>query len=123
MLHGTNLIRSAAGNLAICYAVCGYDSSNSLHVRVTELVQDVVSVLLLPLYFAVSGLKTDVTLLDNAAIWGVCLLTICAACFGEHRELARSDMKGNMRPPIFSFIPSSTLKWLRNSGLRPQHGG
>lgn len=58
----------------------------SLHVRIVELVQDVVSVLLLPLYFAVSGLKTDLTLLDNAASWGICVLTICAACLGAGRD-------------------------------------
>lgn len=55
---------------------------HSLHVRIVELVQDVVSVLLLPLYFAVSGLKTDLTLLDNATSWGICVLTILAACLG-----------------------------------------
>lgn len=57
--------------------------ANSLHVRIVELVQDVVSVLLLPLYFAVSGLKTDLTLLDNATLWGICALTISAACLGK----------------------------------------
>eukprot|EP00752_Nemacystus_decipiens_P004580 g4180.t1 len=56
---------------------------HSLHVRIVELVQDVVSVLLLPLYFAVSGLKTDLTLLDNITSWGLCLLTILAACLGK----------------------------------------
>ena len=56
----------------------------SLHVRIVELVQDVVSVLLLPLYFAVSGLKTDLTLLDNATSWGICVLTILAACLGGY---------------------------------------
>lgn len=58
----------------------------SLHVRIVELVQDVVSVLLLPLYFAVSGLKTDLTLLDNATSWGICVLTILAACLGAERS-------------------------------------
>lgn len=57
--------------------------ANSLHVRIVELVQDVVSVLLLPLYFAVSGLKTDLTLLDSATLWGICALTISAACLGK----------------------------------------
>lgn len=54
--------------------------------RIVELVQDVVSVILLPLYFAVSGLKTDLTLLDNATSWGICALTICAACLGEQKR-------------------------------------
>lgn len=57
--------------------------ATSLHVRIVELVQDVVSVLLLPLYFAVSGLKTDLTLLDSATLWGICALTISAACLGK----------------------------------------
>lgn len=68
----------------------------SLHVRIVDLVQDVVSVLLLPLYFAVSGLKTDVTLLDNGTSWGICLLTICAACLGGRHSTGtlpgRSDV-------------------------------
>lgn len=51
--------------------------------RIVELIQDVVSVLLLPLYFAVSGLKTDLTLLDNATSWGITLLTIISACVGK----------------------------------------
>lgn len=66
---------------------------SSLHVRIVELVQDVVSVLLLPLYFAVSGLKTDLTLLDNATSWGICLLTICAACLGAEQGAGRSEVK------------------------------
>lgn len=73
----------------LCRGVCfvyflSLSFTNSLHVRLVELVQDVVSVLLLPLYFAVSGLKTDLTLLDNATSWGICLLTICAACLGAY---------------------------------------
>lgn len=51
--------------------------------RIAELVQDVVSVLLLPLYFAVSGLKTNLTLLDNGTSWGICFITIAAACVGK----------------------------------------
>lgn len=53
--------------------------------RIAELVQDVVSVLLLPLYFAVSGLKTNLTLLDNGTSWGICFITIAAACLGKER--------------------------------------
>lgn len=53
--------------------------------RIVELLQDVVSVLLLPLYFAVSGLKTDVTLLDNGTSWALVLITIVAACVGEQK--------------------------------------
>lgn len=65
-----------------CFGRLIYLLVRSLHVRIVELVQDVVSVLLLPIYFAVSGLKTDLTLLDNATSWGICALTIAAACLG-----------------------------------------
>lgn len=59
-----------------------YTYPSSLHVRIVELLQDMVSVLLLPLYFAVSGLKTDITLLDNGTSWALTILTIVAACAG-----------------------------------------
>lgn len=59
---------------------------SSLHIRIVELLQDVVSVLLLPLYFAVSGLKTDITLLDNGVSWALTAITILAACAGKWRK-------------------------------------
>ena len=39
--------------------------------------------LLLPLYFASSGLKTDVTKLHSAEAWGILLLVTTAACAGK----------------------------------------
>lgn len=77
---------------------------SSLHVRIVELVQDVVSVLLLPLYFAVSGLKTDLTLLDNATSWGICVLTICAACLGEEQHGAERSEAGRSEHSLCSLF-------------------
>ncbi|KAJ0035823.1 hypothetical protein Pint_24137 [Pistacia integerrima] len=48
-----------------------------------EKIEDLVSALLLPLYFASSGLKTDVTTMNGALSWGLVLLVICTACFGK----------------------------------------
>lgn len=43
---------------------------NGYAVSITEKIEDLVSVLLLPLYFASSGLKTNVGLLDDGTVWG-----------------------------------------------------
>ncbi|KAF9544053.1 K(+)/H(+) antiporter [Mortierella hygrophila] len=50
---------------------------------VTKRIEDLVSVIFLPIYFALSGLKTQVGLLDNARIWGLVILTTFVACFGK----------------------------------------
>ncbi|KAM0792622.1 hypothetical protein ACM66B_005282 [Microbotryomycetes sp. NB124-2] len=45
----------------------------------TEKIEDLVAALFLPLYFALSGLKTDLGLLANGSIWGYCILVIVVA--------------------------------------------
>ncbi|KAG0211139.1 K(+)/H(+) antiporter [Mortierella sp. GBA30] len=50
---------------------------------VTKRIEDLVSVIFLPIYFALSGLKTQVGLLDNGRIWGLVILTTVVACFGK----------------------------------------
>ncbi|KAL7165481.1 hypothetical protein ACSBR2_041213 [Camellia fascicularis] len=48
-----------------------------------EKVEDLVSGLLLPLYFVSSGLKTNVATIQGAQSWGLLALVICTACFGK----------------------------------------
>lgn len=48
-----------------------------------EKVEDVSVVLLLPLFFVFTGLRTEINLMDNAAIWGVCGLIILVAVVGK----------------------------------------
>ncbi|KAI7821074.1 Sodium/hydrogen exchanger family-domain-containing protein [Gamsiella multidivaricata] len=50
---------------------------------VTKRIEDLVSVIFLPIYFALSGLKTQIGLLDNGRIWGLVILTTFVACFGK----------------------------------------
>ncbi|KAF9926571.1 K(+)/H(+) antiporter [Linnemannia zychae] len=50
---------------------------------VTKRIEDLVSVVLLPIYFALSGLKTQIGLLDNGKTWGLVILTTFVACFGK----------------------------------------
>ena len=38
-------------------------------VKLTEKIEDLVTVLFLPLYFALSGLKTNIGLLDTGIVW------------------------------------------------------
>ncbi|TKY52820.1 Cation/H(+) antiporter 20 [Spatholobus suberectus] len=51
--------------------------------RLTERVEDFVVGLLLPLYFASSGLKTNVATISGAKGWGILALVIATACAGK----------------------------------------
>lgn len=48
-----------------------------------EKVEDLVSGLLLPLYFVSSGLKTDLFTIEGGQSWGLLVLVIFTACFGK----------------------------------------
>ncbi|KAF9588930.1 hypothetical protein IFM89_017609 [Coptis chinensis] len=48
-----------------------------------EKVEDLVSGLFLPLYFASSGLKTDVTTIQGVQSWGLLVMVIGTACVGK----------------------------------------
>ncbi|XP_031124175.1 cation/H(+) antiporter 18-like [Ipomoea triloba] len=48
-----------------------------------EKVEDLVSGLLLPLYFASSGLKTNVATIQGAQSWGLLVLVTFTSCFGK----------------------------------------
>lgn len=48
-------------------------------VRITEKIEDLVSVLFLPLYFASSGLKTNIGLLNDGKVWGYTIAIIVCA--------------------------------------------
>lgn len=49
-------------------------------VKIVEKLEDVISVLLLPLYFALSGLSTNIGLLDNSITWAY-VIGVCAVAF------------------------------------------
>ncbi|CAH8355737.1 unnamed protein product [Eruca vesicaria subsp. sativa] len=57
--------------------------SGSFSDRLVERIEDFVSGLLLPLYFASSGLKTDVNKIRGAEAWGILALVISTACAGK----------------------------------------
>ena len=52
-------------------------------IKVTERVEDIVSVLFLPLYFALSGLSTDLGLLNNGITWAYVVGVISVAFFAK----------------------------------------
>ncbi|KAI3914391.1 hypothetical protein MKW92_043912 [Papaver armeniacum] len=54
-----------------------------LGVSLVEKVEDLVSGLFLPLYFASSGLKTNVATIQGIQSWGLLVLVIFTACFGK----------------------------------------
>ncbi|RVW14397.1 Cation/H(+) antiporter 15 [Vitis vinifera] len=57
--------------------------NGQLGVTLIEKLEDFVSGLLLPLFFAISGLKTDVTKIHGALTWGFLFLVIILACAGK----------------------------------------
>ncbi|KAK8237796.1 Sodium/hydrogen exchanger family-domain-containing protein [Phyllosticta capitalensis] len=52
-------------------------------IKVTEKIEDIVSALFLPLYFALSGLNTNLGLLDTGLTWGYVIGVIAVAFFGK----------------------------------------
>ncbi|CAG8523593.1 3234_t:CDS:2 [Acaulospora morrowiae] len=52
-------------------------------VGITEKIEDLISVLLLPIYFTLSGLRTEIGLLNDATSWGFVILVIVIAMFGK----------------------------------------
>ncbi|KAI9809231.1 MAG: hypothetical protein M1825_002522 [Sarcosagium campestre] len=52
-------------------------------IKMTEKVEDLVTVLLLPLYFALSGLKTNIGLLNSGIVWAYVIGVIAVAFSGK----------------------------------------
>lgn len=52
-------------------------------IKVTEKIEDIVGVLLLPLYFALSGLSTNLGLLNNGITWAYVFGVIAVAFFAK----------------------------------------
>eukprot|EP00026_Physarum_polycephalum_P002006 Phypoly_transcript_02010.p1 GENE.Phypoly_transcript_02010~~Phypoly_transcript_02010.p1 ORF type:complete len:905 (+),score=176.30 Phypoly_transcript_02010:146-2860(+) len=52
-------------------------------IYITERIEDVIIILLLPLYFVVSGLNTNLKDLSDGKSWGICFLVIALACCGK----------------------------------------
>lgn len=52
-------------------------------IKVTEKIEDLVSALFLPLYFALSGLSTNLGLLDSGVTWGYVIAIIVLAFAGK----------------------------------------
>ncbi|KAH6893712.1 potassium:hydrogen antiporter [Coprinopsis sp. MPI-PUGE-AT-0042] len=54
-----------------------------LAIALTEKLEDMVTIIFLPLYFTLSGLSTDLGLLDNAKIWAYTTAIIASAFVGK----------------------------------------
>lgn len=52
-------------------------------IKLTEKIEDLITVFFLPLYFALSGLSTDIGLLDSRITWGYVFGVIFVAFFGK----------------------------------------
>lgn len=56
---------------------------NSFAIKVTEKLEDLIGALFLPLYFTLSGLNTDLGLLDNGITWGYVFAVTFTAFFSK----------------------------------------
>lgn len=61
--------------------ICPHDGGFAI--KLTEKIEDLVSVFFLPLYFALSGLSTNIGLLDSGITWGYVFAVIFVAFFGK----------------------------------------
>ena len=61
--------------------ICPHDGGFAI--KLTEKLEDFVSAFFLPLYFALSGLSTNLGLLDNGITWGYVVGVIFVAFFGK----------------------------------------
>ena len=57
--------------------------SNGFRKVMMEKVEDIALVFFLPLFFAFTGLRTEIGLINSPALWGVCLLLITVAVAGK----------------------------------------
>jgi Kef-type K+ transport system membrane component KefB len=51
--------------------------------HIAQKIEDLVVVLMLPLFFAYSGLRTQIGLLNSASGWTMCALVVLVACLGK----------------------------------------
>jgi len=61
--------------------ICPHDGG--FVIKLTEKIEDLISVLFLPLYFALSGLSTNLGLLDNGITWAYVIGVIAVAFSGK----------------------------------------
>lgn len=57
--------------------------AHGIDVLLTEKIEDLVSIVFLPLYFAFSGLQTNIGLIDDGLAWGLAILVLLTACVGK----------------------------------------
>lgn len=69
---------------------------NGFNIKVAEKIEDVIGALLLPLYFTLSGLNTNIGLLDSGIVWayviGVCVVAFAAKFIGATAAARFSGM-------------------------------
>jgi len=58
--------------------ICPHDGGFSI--KLTEKIEDIVTVLFLPLYFALSGLNTNIGLLNDGITWAY-VVAVCGVAF------------------------------------------
>jgi hypothetical protein len=61
----------------------GVVTPRSVALNIIERLEDLIVIVFLPAFFAFSGLRTDLGLLNEATAWGLAILVIATACAGK----------------------------------------
>ncbi|KAK5582198.1 hypothetical protein RB653_003781 [Dictyostelium firmibasis] len=56
---------------------------DGFHIHVTERIEDFITIIMLPLYFTYSGLRTDLSSIDSGPAGGLTIFIIFIACLGK----------------------------------------
>lgn len=51
--------------------------------NITERIEDFVVIIMMPLYFTYSGLRTDISSINSGTAWGLTILVIAFASIGK----------------------------------------
>ena len=60
-----------------------WGESPSLATQIADRIEDVVGAVLLPIFFALTGLSTSIALVSGAGLWGICALILLLAVGGK----------------------------------------
>ena len=78
--------------------------------NMVEKIEDVSLVLLLPLFFAFTGLRTQIGLLNEGHLWVVCLAVIAVAVIGKFGGTSLAARRGQpSRQQPAGFVPAKRL--------------
>lgn len=57
--------------------------THTVALRLTSKIEDMITMIFIPIYFTLSGLKTNIGLLSTGTAWGFVVMVVAVACAGK----------------------------------------